>query len=103
MAGPKRFRKVQLTDRGAQLLQESVKASLDSVTGHPLLNSKIIAQVPLAIGSNLVSHGLGRAYLSWFAGNLSGPARLSYGVSPDKTTIVNVVSDANVSADLLVL
>ena len=86
-----------------QLLTSQIAQSLDSMTSNPVLAGNLLKAVNLSVGANMVSHGLGRNYVTFFVGNASAPARFSYGGSPDPATYLNIVSDAAVQADVLVL
>lgn len=97
------FKPIKSSDQELTLLQNAIKSSLDSLTSNPLLSGNMLRGVTLASGSNIVGHGLGRNYVSFLWGNPSAPVRLSYGKSPDRSKFVNVVADAAVTLDLLVL
>lgn len=98
-----RFQRIQFSDPDLTLFANRIAETFDAITSNPLLGGNLIKQVNLFVGSNILSHGLGRNYVSFFAGNSSAPARFSYGGSPDPSTYINVVSDAACSADVLVL
>lgn len=101
MPRPIKFKQVQVADPEMNRLQDRLSDTLDSITGNPLLSGNLLAQVPLVAGSNLVSHGLGRRYISWLSGNASGPVSLSAGKSPDPLMFINVIADAPCNADIL--
>ena len=98
----KRFHKTSVADRDLQLVQDAAKASFDSLTTVPILAMSLIAQVPLAVGTNTIAHGLGRAYVSAIPGLPSAPATLSIGASPDRTKFLSVTASAACSVDLVV-
>lgn len=103
MARPIKFKQVQVADPEMNRLQDRLSETLDSVTSNPLLAGNLLSQVSLVAGSNLVSHGLGRRYITWLSGNASSPLSLSAGKSPDPLVFINVISDAPGSADILAI
>jgi hypothetical protein len=101
MARPTRFQRIQTSDTELNLLQNRIAETFDSITSNPLLGGNFLSQVPLVAGSNLVSHGLGRNYVSWLSGNASAPVSLSSGKSPDPKTFLNLIADAPCSVDVV--
>lgn len=97
----KRFRKVQTSDRDLNLVQDNVKASLDSLATIPLLGGKLLSQCTLATGSNNVPHGLGRNYVSALCG-LPSAGSLTTATSPDRSKWITVIASAPCTADLFV-
>lgn len=102
-SGPRAFQPVKSTDEEITLLQNRIKETFDWITSNPFVAGKLIPGVSLQAGSNLVSHGLGRGYISFFMGQPSQPVRLSTGQSPDRSTYVNVIADTACTVDLLVI
>lgn len=96
------FRKIFTGDDRLERIQDSVKQVFDAIRAIRMVNGHFIPGVVLSNATTQVSHGLGRRYLSWFAGNFSGPARLHTGVSIDPSLYVAIVSDAGVTCDLWV-
>lgn len=86
-----------------QLLSAAISNTIDSILDSPLVGANLLRRVPMAVGSNIVGHGLGRNYVSFFMGNPSVPMRLSFAQSPDPSTFANLVSDAAGVADILFL
>lgn len=99
----KRFRKIVTDSTDINRLQDSIREVIDSVFMDPALGGNLIQGVNLSVGANVLSHGLGRKYKTWFIGNASVPARFSTGSSPDASLYVTLVSDAACIADVLVL
>lgn len=95
-----RFQRIQTDNEELQLMQNRLAESLDSLTAIPMLDGVFRKQVPLTPGSNIISHGLGRNYVSFFSGNFSRPSRLSVGASPDASKYINIISTDPCSADL---
>lgn len=95
-----KFQRIQTNNEELQLMQNRLAETLDSLTSIVLLDGRLAQQVPLAPGSNLISHGLGRNYVSFLSGNYSAPARLSVGAVSDPTKYINIISDAACNADL---
>jgi hypothetical protein len=97
------FQPVKSNDQEMTLVQNALKRTLDSITRNPVVGGTLLRTVPIAAGSNLVNHGLGRNYITFFWGNPSASVSLSAGASPDPSKIINIVSSGPASLDLLVL
>lgn len=95
-----RFQRIQTSNEELNLLQNRIAESFDAMTSCQLLGGNLLQQVSLKTGSNLISHGLGRNYISFLQGNSSAPVNLSYGASPDRSKYINIVASAPCSVDL---
>jgi hypothetical protein len=102
-AQTKRFRPIPTANRDLQLVQSSLKEVVDSIQIGPLANCAFIPRVSLVAGANLVSHGLGRAYLSFFVARPTAAATLTEVVGVDSTKYISLTSSVAVIIDLLVL
>lgn len=98
----KRFRKVKTSTPELGEVQDNIADSLNPVLALPLSSSKFLPQQSFVSGPNLVSHGLGRKYLSCFFGPPSSSCSFTLSPSPDPSKFVNVVASAPCSVDLLV-
>lgn len=96
------FQGIQTQDQAIQLLQGYIARTLNSLTSNPLLDGQLLRQVPLNAGANLVSHGLGRNYISWAPMNASALVILAFGKSPDPTKYISVTVSASCTCDIYV-
>lgn len=99
----KPFRKIPTTDRDTNLIQSHIADSFASLNATPRV---LLGQVLLA-GANLVSHGLGRNYVSWWAANYDTsvtlkPVATFNGNPVDRTKYLAIQASGPVTADLLV-
>ena len=99
----RRFRGIQTNNRDLQLVQQQISETLDAVVDNPTNSAALISKVNITAGSNLISHGLGRAYLSFFVGRLSAATTIIEGTSPDRTKFLVVSATAPCTCDFLVL
>jgi hypothetical protein len=96
------FRRVQSTDKDLNLVQDQLGKAFALLAGNPFIAGHFLPQVPLVQGQNLISHSLGRAYISW------GPLRPSAALhvyeipSPDATKYVNLVASGPGTQDIYV-
>lgn len=98
----KQFSPIKTTDDDLNRIQDNIREPLNTLIKNPLNSAKWMAKVSLAAGTNLVSHGLGRAYLSFWTGNHSSTATVIAGTSPDATKYLALVSSAPCVADVFV-
>ena len=97
------FRKIHSTADELNEVQDNLKAAIDPLSKHVLLNGNLLRQVSLTTGQNRVSHGLGRRFLSWVALNPSAVASLTAATSEDPSTFLAITASAPVVCDLLVI
>ena len=62
------FKHVASADPVFRQVQDSLRETMLPLTGGLLTNGVILKNVTLAVGSNQISHGLGRNYTSYFLG-----------------------------------
>lgn len=62
-----------------------------------------IYQVPLLSGSNQLSHGLGRSYVSYFLGNYDTSVSVKPLASPDRSKYIVLQASAPVVVDLFMV
>ena len=99
----KPFRRIPSTDRDMNLLQSHIADALRSMTDTPrFLQGLLIGTVP-----TLVSHGLGRAYVSYWLGNYDTsitvkPIATVDGKPVDRTKFLVLQASAPVTLDLQV-
>lgn len=98
-----RFRKIHTTSRDLNLVQDAIQAAFDALSKEPLSGAQILPQVPLAAGSNTLTHGLGRNYRSWAVFRPSAAVTVYETPSPDPATFLVLVASAPATLDLLVL
>jgi len=96
------IRKVRATHDDLSQVQDNVHAAWESMrqkSGDLLDNNKL--RVTLKAGSNLIAHGLARAYTFAFF-TLPSSGALTEGASPDRTQYVNVIATAPCTVGILV-
>ena len=99
----RRFRPTQTQDKTLQLIQDSLKETTDSLLSNVLSDNNLVRQVTLVTGNNLIAHGLGRNFVTYFLGPLSSAANVTRGNSPDPSKYISLVSSAGTTVDVLVL
>lgn len=62
----KPFRRTQTLDKDVRLLQDSVDATLRTLTSLSILNGKLVQGLDLSSGDNVVDHGLDRSPQGYF-------------------------------------
>jgi len=102
------LRTIQTSDQTLNLIQDAISETLEPIARHVMLNGMLIKQVNIVAGVNTVNHGLGRNYVSWFAGRFSSKDNLAAislweTASPDATKFLVLNASAPCVADLLVL
>ncbi len=97
------FRRIQTSDKELNQVQDHLRGSLDPLMQAPFAQARLLKAVPLAAGTNTVSHGLGRPYLSVFPGIPSAASTLTLAASPDASKVLSVVASAPCIVDLAVL
>lgn len=98
----KPLRRVPTSDRELNLIQSHIADVIRSLDGsHNLLQA-----VQLNAGPNLVSHGLGRAYVSWWPANYDTSILLrpltDAAHNPDRTKWVCIQASAPATVDIVV-
>jgi hypothetical protein len=99
----KAFRRIPTTDRDLNLLQSHIADALRSMTDTP----RLLQAVQLTAGDNLVSHGLGRNYVSWWAANCDTnatikPVVVANGAPVDRSKFLGINASVPTTLDLLV-
>jgi hypothetical protein len=104
--------RVRTTDSSVNRGFDQVNQSIQTLATNPLLNGNVVRRVSLSVGVNLVSHGLGRNYITWLAGAPSealatfGSAPLcdaGLSANPNPALYIAVYSPAACTADFVVL
>jgi hypothetical protein len=99
----KLFRQLKTNLEAVDKNFNNVSDSIASMAVNPLSSAKVIQQVNLTSGQTvLVNHGLGRRYLTWWTANPSAFARIKNALNPDASQFVALVSDADLTVDLIV-
>lgn len=99
----KPFRKIPTTDRDLNLIQSHIADSFSSLNTTP----RVLLAVALVAGVNLVSHGLGRNYVTWWPANYDTsvtlkPVATFNGNPVDRSKYFAIQASGNVTADFLV-
>ncbi len=89
------FRKVHTTNQDLNLIQDNLKEVLDGIISNPVLQAKPVGPIILGTGTNIVSHGLGRAYQGCLVGIPSSVVSLSLGTSPDASQFIAIVASGH--------
>lgn len=98
-----KFKRIHTDDDDINQMQQSLKATLDSITQNIVLSGNLLQGVALKSGNNNVGHGLGRNWVTYLIGNLSAAATIVTAVSSDPSTILSLTVSAPCTADILVL
>lgn len=95
MALPK---KLKLDD-----MQTTWATALDPVISNILVNGQLLRNIPLAIGSNAISHSLQRNLNGWFLVSPKGSAVVYQAAQqPNPTLTLTVIASAAITTDLWV-
>lgn len=94
------FRKIASASDDLNQVQDNVKAAVDELRRNPILDWNLIRGQSLKAGTNLIGHGLGRAFIACLTGIPSAPAQLSIAASPDTTKQIAIVASAPCTVDL---
>jgi hypothetical protein len=97
-----KFQRIQTSDTELNLLQNRLAETLDALTSNDLVGGQLIRSTALKAGSNQISHGLGRNYVSFLSGNFTSPASLTAGASRDPSKFINLIATAACVVDLYV-
>ena len=97
------LRKIKVSSHELNQVQDAIRETLLPITVNPILNGKLVQHVPLGVGQNTISHGLGRNFITWFAGNFSATCAVYNLASPDVSKYIVVNASAVCVADFLVL
>ncbi len=100
--GLPRFIPVHTQDKTLKLIQERIAATLNPLLEFLPNGGKTLLQVQLKTGTNLVAHGLGRTYQSFWAFHPSAIATVTEGTSPDPSKYILFTASAPLSFDLVV-
>lgn len=96
--------KVQSDDRVLNLIQDKMLDVLNPLATLPLSDALILKSVTLAIGDNVINHGLGRKLVGWFVVRKSAVSNIydkqGSNTIPALTLILN--SSAGCTVDILV-
>jgi hypothetical protein len=115
MPAAKQFRRIQTTDQALNLIQDQLQDLFKQILANPWTYGRPLYQVKLVAGTNLVQHGLGRAYVDCYIaiptavyGGAFGsdspfgaPTGVPFGLggAPVDTPSLGVVSLSNVQPD----
>lgn len=81
------------------LLQTTWKSQLDPMLSNPLNKVTILKSVPLASGTNVINHLLGRAQQGWFIVDIQGAATI-YRSAPFNNLTLTLHSSAAVTVSI---
>jgi hypothetical protein len=98
----KQFSPIKTTDQDLNLIQEAIREPLNTLIKNPLNGVKWMANISLKAGNNLVVHGLGRNYLSFWIGNQTAASSITAGTSPDPSKYLMLGATASCKADIFV-
>jgi hypothetical protein len=101
------FKHVASADPVLRQVQDSLRETFRPITSGLVTNGVVIGNVVLAVGNNQISHGLGRAYTSYYLGRqrpMLAFAHITEIVSTNINTSVFLVlnSTAACAIDILV-
>lgn len=74
-------------------------SALNPVIANPLNTSRVLPNVALVVGSNIINHGLGRTLQGWFFTDIQGPGTI-YRSAPFNASTLTLTSDAAVTVNL---
>lgn len=85
-------------------IQDNVARALDQAATQPILNGVLLSSVALAVGSNIVNHGLGRTLRGWIPVRLRASATVYDTQDSNSTPALTLLltASAAVTADLWV-
>lgn len=99
------FTKIPTTDRDMNLIQSHIADVFRSLAATP----RFLQAVQLAAGANLISHGLGRNWVSYFLCNYDTSVTVKplvgvavSGSIPDRSKLLALQASAPVTVDLVV-
>lgn len=98
----KAFTKVYTTDEELTHLQENVNDAISPLLKNPLLDGLILSNISLVIGSNNVSHKLGRNLQGWIVVDKDAVSNIYREVSLTPTLTLKLNSSANCIVSLYV-
>lgn len=95
---------IQTQNQELNMLQTQWAKSLYPVTSNPLNFGTTLVRVSLAVGDNVISHGLGRALMGWFPVRVRAATTIYDKQDANSTPALTLVlnSSAAVVVDLLV-
>ena len=101
------FKQIPSADAVLRQVQDSLRETFHPITSGLVTNGVIIGNITLAVGNNQISHGLGRAYTSFFLGRqrpVLAASTISEVVSSNINTSVFLIlnSTAQCAVDILV-
>jgi hypothetical protein len=98
------FHKIKTGNPELELLQSNLKSVFDSLDNEPFLGAKALGFVTLQTGVNLISHGLGKAYVSCVVSLPSANyAILEETQSPDRTKYIAITATAPATVQMWAL
>ncbi len=85
-------------------IQDNVARVADPLVALQLLNGRLLQSVALTIGTNLVSHGLGRSLVGWIPVRLRASATIydTQDSNPAPAQTLRIVASAAATVDLWV-
>lgn len=96
--------RVQTDDREVNQLQSNIISALNPLLNNPLLFGSILTEQDLAVGTNIIKHGLNRTLQGWFLVRKRATADVwdsqDTNPTPNSTLILN--ASAAVTVDLYV-
>ncbi len=95
---------IQVQDTSQNRFNQTVKQNFDLLQKIPFLDGNFLTAVSLSSGTNVINHGLQRAYISYLLGKTSSPATVydSTPASMDKSLQLQLTVSADVTIDIWV-
>jgi hypothetical protein len=101
---PKKIPRVQTLDRNINQIQQNILPVIEEILQNPVVGGIILKSQKLAVGSNTISHNLGRTLQGWVPIRVRSQATISdlqdANTTPNLTLIL--YTSAAVVVDLLV-
>ena len=105
-AGKRALPRLRTDDSDVNRAFDGVSQALQGLATNVLVNGRLVRRVSLVAGRNLVSHGLGRGYLTWIACAPSTASVLTdagSSANPDTSTYLAISATVACTVDLVVL
>jgi hypothetical protein len=91
----------QSESRDLTLLQTSWSAQLNPLLKDPLNNGLLLKSVPLASGSNVINHRLGRMLQGWYVVDINAAITI-YRSAPKSALTLTLTASGTATVDLFV-
>lgn len=89
----------QTDDQSMQLMQDKWSSQLNPVLSNPLNNTKLLNNITLAAGDNVINHKLGRTMQGWYIVDIN-TAAVIYRSAPLNNLTLTLNSDVVATINL---